>query len=70
MNVLSLFGGIECGMASLKSIGIPVTRYFSAEVDEYAKKCAAHNFPEIVHIGSVTDVFYKEKTGGLYFGNS
>lgn len=41
-------------MASMKSLGIPVNRYFSAEVDEYAKKCAAHNFPEIEHVGSVT----------------
>lgn len=43
-------------MASMKALGIAIESYRSAEIDEYAKRCASHNFPEIVHVGSVTEL--------------
>ncbi len=53
MNILSLFGGIECGRVAIERLGIPVGRYFSSEIDPYAIKIAKANYPDIVHIGDI-----------------
>lgn len=55
-NVLSLFGGIECGRVALKNLGITPDNYFSSEINTNSIKIASKNFPDIEHIGSVTDV--------------
>lgn len=39
-------------------MGIIPTNYFSSEVDSYPMQNAKHNYPDIIHIGSVTDVWY------------
>ena len=39
-------------------MGITPTRYFSSEVDPYAINLASANFPDILHIGSVTQIEY------------
>lgn len=46
MNVLSLFDGISCGRVALERADIPVTNYFSSEVDKYALQIADKNWPE------------------------
>lgn len=55
-NVLSLFGGIECGRVALNNLGITPDRYLSSEINNNSIKIASKNFPDIKHIGSVTDV--------------
>lgn len=56
MKIISLFGGFEAGRMALDKLGIVPTEYYSAEVDKYAIKNASHNYPDIIHIGSVTEV--------------
>lgn len=55
MNVLSLFDGSSIGYLALKEAGIEVNNYFASEIDEHAIKKSKENFPEIKHLGSVTD---------------
>lgn len=59
MKILSLFDGISCGRLALERAKIPVEKYFASEIDQYAIKISQKNFPDIVHIGSVTDIEYK-----------
>lgn len=59
MNILSLFGGIECGRVALDSLWIPVDKYFSSEIDPYAIKITKANYPDIVHIGDVKNISYR-----------
>lgn len=64
MNVLSLFDGMSCGMIALERVGIKVDNYFASEIDKHAIKVSEANYPDIVHIGDVTKVSYKN--GVLY----
>lgn len=59
MNILSLFGGIECGRVALDRLWIPVDKYFSSEIDPYAIKITKANYPDIVHIGDVKNISYR-----------
>lgn len=59
MNILSLFDWISCGRLALERAGIKVDNYFASEVDKYAIQIAKKNFPDTIHIGSVTWVQYK-----------
>jgi DNA-cytosine methyltransferase len=56
MNVLSLFDGMSCGRIALERAGLRVDNYFASEIDPHAIKVAKANWPEIQHIGSVTEV--------------
>ena len=67
MNVLSLFDGISGGQVALKRVGIKVDNYYGSEVDEYAIKIAEKNFPNMISIGDIRKVSYKE--GILYSEN-
>ena len=67
MNVLSLFDGMSAGMIALERAGIKVDNYFAAEIDKHAIKVSKHNYPNIIHIGDVTKVSYKN--GILYTEN-
>lgn len=53
INVLSLFDGMSCGRIALDKLGIEVNNYFAAEVDKYAIKVSAANYPEIIQLGDV-----------------
>lgn len=64
MNVLSLFDGMSCGMIALERAGIPVSNYFASEIDKYAIKVSEKNYPNIIRLGDVTKVSYKD--GVLY----
>lgn len=67
MKVLSLFDGISCGYLALKRAGIHVDEYYASEIDKQAIKCSTHNHPDIIQIGDVTKVSYKD--GVLYTEN-
>ena len=56
MNVLSLFDGMSCGRIALERCGIKVENYFASEIDKYAIKVAKANYPDMVHLGDVTQV--------------
>ena len=56
MNWLSLFGGMECGYMAAKDAGLPITTYYSSEVDKYAIIQTKHNFPDVIHLGDVRNV--------------
>ena len=56
MNVLSLFDGMGCGWIALRELGIKVDRGYSSEVDKYAIAQVKLNFPEVIHLGNVTDI--------------
>lgn len=43
MNVLSLFGGIECGYPSFADNKIEIGKYYSCEIDKYAKAITRYN---------------------------
>lgn len=56
MNVLSLFDGMSCGMIALERSGIKVTNYFASEIKPHAIKVSKTNYPNIKHIGDVTEI--------------
>ena len=56
MNVLSLFDGMSCGQIALDKLGIPVNKYFAAEIDKYAIQVAKRNYPDMVHLGDVKEI--------------
>ena len=56
MNVLSLFDGMGCGAIALRELGINVDKYYASEIDKFAIMQTKHNFPGIIHLGSVLDV--------------
>lgn len=60
MNVLSLFDGMSCGRIALERAGVKVTNYFASEIDKYAVKVSKANWSDIIHIGDVTKVSYKD----------
>lgn len=60
MNVLSLFDGMSCGMIALEKAGVKVTNYFASEIDKHAIAVSKHNYKNIIHIGDVCKVSYKD----------
>lgn len=69
MVVLSLFDGMSCGMLALKRAGIQVDSYFASEIDKYAVQVSKKNWSEIIHIGDVTQVKYKDGVLQTQFGS-
>lgn len=68
MNILSLFDWISCGRLALERAWIQVDKYFASEIDKYAIQIAKKNYPDTIHIGSVTDLLFKN--GVLYTDNT
>lgn len=56
INVLSLFDGMGCGWIALKELGIKINNAYASEIDKFAIAQTTYNFPDVVHLGSVTDV--------------
>jgi site-specific DNA-cytosine methylase len=54
--VVSAFDGLAGGRIALERAGVLIDKYFASEIDKYAMKVAKHNYPDIVHIGDVTNV--------------
>lgn len=65
--VLSLFDGISCGLQALKNQGFIIDKYFASEIDKNAIKVSEDNHPEIIRLGDVTTVGFKN--GSLYSEN-
>lgn len=55
MKVLSLFDGMSCGQITLAKINKNVSAYYAAEIDEDAITVTKSNFPDTIHLGSVTE---------------
>ena len=47
---------MSCGRIALERAGIPVTNYYASEIDKYAIQVSKANYPDITHIGDVTQV--------------
>jgi|TARA_R100000093_G_C1927851_1_gene67747 DNA-cytosine methyltransferase len=60
LNVLSLFDGMSCAQIALDKLDIPC-RYYASEVDKYAIKVAKSNYPQTIHMGSVTELSWTDK---------
>lgn len=64
MKVLSLFDGISVGRLALSNIGVKVDQYYASEIDKNAISISKNNWPEIIRIGDVSKVSFKD--GVLY----
>ena len=53
MKVLSLFDGIGGARLALSRVGLPVTNYYSSEVDTYCNQVLRYNWPDIAHLGDI-----------------
>jgi DNA-cytosine methyltransferase len=54
MNVLSLFDGKSSGYTALELAGIPITNYYSSEVDKYAIQVSNAIHPNQTRLGDIT----------------
>lgn len=68
-KVLSLFDGISCGRVAFERAGITVEEYHACEIDPYAKKISAKNYPDIIQHGSVTD-YHPDRSFDYVIGGS
>lgn len=64
MNILSLFDGIGCGRIALERAGIEVDSYYASEIEKSAITIATVNYSDIVEVGDITRLSYKD--GILY----
>ena len=60
MKVLSLFDGISCGRVALERAKIPVEKYYSSEIEEFAIKVSQKNYPDIIQLGDVFNINYSK----------
>lgn len=60
MKVLSLFDGISCGKVALERAGFKKFRYYASEIDKSAIKVSLDNHKDIVRLGDVTKLEYKD----------
>ena len=64
MKVLSLCDGMSVAHIALDKIGIPVEKYYAAEIKPIAIKVTKDNYPDTIHIGDVNKINYK---GGILY---
>lgn len=55
INVFSACDGISCGRLALARVGIKVGKYIASEIDKHAIKISSFNYPEIIHVGDLTE---------------
>lgn len=60
MVVLSLFDGISCGRLALQRAGISVEQYYASEIKKAAIKCSKQNHKDVIHVGDITKISYKD----------
>lgn len=63
LKVLSLFDGIACGYEALKKAGIKVKIYYASEIDNNAIKIALKNHPDIIELGDINNINFKDFIG-------
>lgn len=56
IRVWSLFDGMSCASIVLRELGIDVECFISSEIDKHAIKAEKQNFPDMIQVGSVTDI--------------
>jgi DNA-cytosine methyltransferase len=61
MNWLNLCSGGETGRQSVKELGLPVSNWFTSEIDKFAMKVADDNHDDLVHLGDIRTVIDKTK---------
>jgi len=69
VKVLSLFDGMSAGRIALERAGFEVEDYYASEIDKYASTISKKNWPDIIHIGDVTQVSYKDGVLHTQFGS-
>jgi len=55
-NILSLFDGMSGGRIALERAGIPITTYYTSEIDKYALEIAKKNYPDNVELGDIVNL--------------
>lgn len=65
LTVLSLFDGIACGKLALDKAGIPVTKYYSSEIDKAALKILDYHYSGDTNFIQLGDVCKIDATGNL-----
>ena len=60
IRVWSLFDGMSCTSIVLKELNIDVSCFISSEIDRHAIKVEKQNFPNMIQVGSVTDINVSE----------
>ena len=56
MNWLNLCSGGEIGRQAVKELGLPVTNWFSSEIDKFAIKVAKDNHDDVIHLGDIRNM--------------
>ena len=56
IKVWSLFDGMACCAIALKELGIDVEQYISSEIEKSDLKLELNNFPDMIQVGSVTEI--------------
>lgn len=51
---------MSCGHIALEKAGIKVKKYFASEIKDIAIKVTKNNYPDTIHVGSVTEIIYKD----------
>ena len=54
-----MFDGCSMYRVACERAGIPVTKYFSSEIDPYAQKVSKANWNDIDYLGDVTQIIPK-----------
>lgn len=54
---------MACGRIVLNELNIPIECYVSSEIDKHAIKAEKQNFPDIIQVGSVTEIDVAELVG-------
>lgn len=54
MTYLSLFNGMSCGYIAASELGLPITKYYSSEIDKHAIKAAQAIHPDTIQLGDIT----------------
>lgn len=65
INVMSLFGGIECGRLACQRVGLDIGEYYSSEIDKFAIQITQKNFPNIIQIGDVKEIDFRKYLGKI-----
>lgn len=65
LNVMSLFGGIECGRVACDVAGLNIGDYYSSEIDKYAIQITQKNYPNIVQLGDVREIDFSKYAGKI-----
>lgn len=65
MKVLSVFDGISCARVALDRANLPVKTYFACEIDPHAIAISTKNYPDIVRLGDVREVFMSHLKGPI-----